>query len=99
MNDYQRLANASLEKIEARVRHFQSDFLQLKKSTTGLEVIRVMGKVDAARLPGDTGLNELLDDLGTFQNALSASLTAIERHNTELRLDTHNVIAALAQEP
>ena len=96
MSDYQRRANESLEQIEARIRHFQNDFLRLKKSTTGLEVIRVMGKIDAARLPGNIGLNELLNDLGTFQTALTTSLAAIEHHNSELRVDTDSVIAALA---
>lgn len=95
MVEYQHRANESLAKIEAKIRHFQNDFLQLKKSTTGLEVIRVMGKVDAARLPRDTGLTELIDDLGSFQSALSTSLAAIERHNTELRLDTHSVLHSL----
>jgi hypothetical protein len=97
MSDYQRRANESLEQIEARIRHFQNDFLRLKKSTTGLEVIRVMGTIDAARLPGDIGLRELLNDLGTFQTALTTSLVAIDDHNSALRVDTDSVIAALAQ--
>ncbi len=84
--------NAIINKIVA----FQEDCTRMKRCSASLEVIRVMGKVDAARLSGSHGgLNELINDLKTFQMAIADSLMTIEQFNAEMKYDTQKILAAL----
>ncbi len=96
-NEYQRRAVAGLQAIAQRVHAFEDDCRTMKRYAASLEVIRVMGKVDAARITGQTGaLNELIDDLKQFQGSIADSLMQVSRCNISMRNATDRVIATLA---
>lgn len=93
---YERKAQAGLSAIIRKIVSFQEDCQRMKKFAASLEVIRVMGKVDAARLiNAQNDLSALIDELGTFQATISQSLAQIEKHNNNMRHDTEGVIASL----
>lgn len=93
---YESRAQAGLNAIIRNIGSFQEDCQRMKKCAASLEVIRVMGKVDAARLiKAQNGLHELIDELGAFQATISQSLAQIEKHNNNMRHDTEGVIASL----
>ncbi len=94
--EYQTRANASLQTIVRNINTFQDDCSRMKKCAASLEVIRVMGKVDAARLShNNSSLNDLIDELGAFQTGISQSLNKIDRFNAHMRHDTEGVIGSL----
>ncbi len=93
---YERKAQEGLNAIIRNIDRFQEDCQRMKRCAASLEVIRVMGKVDAARLiNAQNGLHELIDELGAFQTTISQSLIEIEKHNSNMRHDTEGVIASL----
>jgi len=95
---YQKKANSSMEAIVRKIASFQEDCSRMKRCAASLEVIRVMGKVDAARLANDSdGLNELIDELGVFQSAIAQNLNIIEKNNSSLRSEAERVIASLTK--
>ncbi len=97
MEEYQQRASDGLKEIICKIDQFQEDCRRLKKCAASLEVIRVMGKIDAARLhSAPSGLNELIDELGKFQLSISQSLSKIEQHNASMRFDADSVITSLA---
>lgn len=94
--EYQTRANASLQTIVRNINTFQGDCSRMKRCAASLEVIRVMGKVDSARLiNASDSLNGLIDELGTFQTTIAQSLSVIEKNNSSLRHDAEGVIASL----
>ncbi len=94
--EYQKKAGEGLNSITGKIKKFQEDCRRMKLCGTSLEVIRVMGKVDAARLSvSQGGLNELINDLKTFQTSISGSLFKIEQFNAGMQYDTQKIIAAL----
>ena len=96
IEDYQTRAGDGLRSILEKIDTFQEDCHRMKMFAASLEVIRVMDKVDAARLTGPLGaLNELIDDLQIFQASVSESLMAIVRSNIRMQVDTRAVIDAL----
>lgn len=59
-------------------------------------MIRVMGKVDAARLSvSQGGLTGLINDLKLFQTSIAESLLKIEQFNRGIKYDTQKVISEL----
>lgn len=95
-HEYEQKANAGLQAIMRDIERFQEDCQRMKKCTASLEVIRVMGKVDAARLSlPQSGLNELIEELKTFQSTISESLGKIEKHSASMRYDAQGVVASL----
>ena len=93
---YQQKAEGSLRNILHKIHRFQDDCSRMKKCAASLEVIRVMGKVDAARLShNNSSLNDLIDELGAFQTGISQSLNKIDRFNAHMRHDTEGVIGSL----
>lgn len=75
---YLQKALEGMRNIVAQAAQFQQDCQDMKRLSSGLEVTRVMGKVESARLTEDNdGLNELIDDLETFQSTISVSLREI----------------------
>lgn len=93
---YQQKAEGSLKNILHKIHRFQDDCSRMKKCAASLEVIRVMGKVDAARLShNSSSLNDLIDELGAFQTGISQSLNKIDRFNAHMRHDTEGVIGSL----
>lgn len=82
---YQAKVNEGIRAIAACIRQFQQDCASMKRLTMGLEVTRVMGKVESARLTDDgSGLSELIGDLGVFQSTLSGALKEIEGLNRRI---------------
>lgn len=88
-------AIASLEAINRQVEGFRQDWLGMKRLGTGLQVTRIMGKVECARLDGsENGFDALLNDLETFQQTIAAGLRDIEVSNQRIKLDTDSLLAA-----
>lgn len=79
---YQQNAIDSLYALSRQAERFHGSCTEMKRLAAGLEVTRVMGKIESARL--DTaaeGLNDLIDSLEDFQAAISESLKEIDRMN------------------
>ncbi len=86
---YEQKAAIGLASITRQIERFQNNCHRMKMLASSLEVIRVMGKVDAARLSGSNGdLNELINDLSIFQTSISGSLSKISQINHGMRYDT-----------
>jgi len=93
---YQTKAIEGLGIILSQIEQFHQNCHRMKLLASSLEVIRVIGKVDAARLTGSNGdLNELINDLRTFQTSISESLSKIEQINRHIKYDTQNAIVSL----
>lgn len=68
-----------------------------KMLASSLEVIRVMGKVDAARISVANGdLNELINDLSIFQTSIAASLGKIAQLNHGMKHETLSAVSTLS---
>ncbi|MFO1183379.1 MAG: PAS domain-containing protein [Bauldia sp.] len=79
---YQEKAAAGLRRIVEETQRFQQDCSEMKRLATALEVTRIMGKMECSRLLAvKGGLHQLIDDLATFQTAVSEALKDIEREN------------------
>lgn len=64
--------------------------------TDGRGIIRVMGKVDAARLSSNrSGLGELIDDLRDFQSFIVDSLSRIQKSSAVIQHGTDGVMKSL----
>lgn len=65
--EYQHKANASVRDILENIKRFRAICGRIKRFAASLEVIRVMGKVEAAHLSGSSSdLLGLIDELGNF---------------------------------
>jgi aerotaxis receptor len=79
---YQRIAVDSLHALSRQAERFHQSCTDMKRLAAGLEVTRVMGKIESARLDTTAeGLNDLIDSLEDFQTAISESLKEIDRMN------------------
>ncbi|MBN66288.1 MAG: chemotaxis protein [Rickettsiales bacterium] len=79
---YEAKALQGLRDISAQSEQFRQSCQDMKRLAAGLEVTRMMAKVESARLSVKVdGLNELIDDLDQFQNAISNGLKKIEQSN------------------
>lgn len=82
---YQRKAQDGLMAITDRAERFRQDCTEMKRLAGSLEVTRVMGKMESSYLAvAKSGLNELIDDLEAFQNAITAGLKEIDVHNQNI---------------
>lgn len=93
--EYRDKASLCLNTILKNITHFEMDCQRMKKCATSLEVIRVMGKVNAANHSSHSGLNELIDELKTFQTAISERIKTIESYRLSMKFDTEYVIKQL----
>ena len=83
---YRQKAIDGLTAINERVGSFRRDCAGMKRLTAGLEVTRVMGKMESARLTViKDGLNELIDDLEAFQAAVTDGLKEIDINNQSIQ--------------
>lgn len=65
----------------------------MKMLALGLEVTRLMGKVEASRLTqSKDGLTELLERLETLQVSISSSLRELEHVNSTVENSVNNLI-------
>ena len=86
---YMLKATEGLRSISEQTKKFQQDCKNMKMLTAGLEVTRVMGKVESSRLTATKGgLNELIADLESLQISISNSLREIEQMNRQIE---HNM--------
>lgn len=82
---YQQKAADGLRTISKQVALFLQACMEMKRLAAALEVTRVMGKVESARLSEQgSGLNELISDLDAFQQAIASGLKEIEHMNHDI---------------
>ncbi len=94
--EYEQKAIQGLATIVTNIDRFKEDCHRMKMCSSSLEVIRIMGKVDAARLDTtQSGLHELINELKLFQTSIAGSLQKIEHCNNGMQYDTKKIIAAL----
>lgn len=86
---YQQKAIDSLHAINRHVEIFHQAYADMKRLTAGLEVVRVLGKVETSHLKvNNNGLSGLMADLGSFQASIAAGLKEIDETNGHLQ---HNI--------
>lgn len=82
---YQEKAATGLRAIVRQAEQFMQSCTEMKRMAAALEVTRVMGKVESARLNQEgSGLNELINDLYAFQQAIAEGLKEIENMNRHI---------------
>lgn len=91
---YQAKAIAGLRAIMAQAASFQQDCTDMKRLATSLEVTRVMGKMESSRLLAKDGLDELIDELGSFQSAIDDGLKDIDVANRSIQQNARKMIAS-----
>ncbi len=92
---YSEKAAQGLDAISLQIRQFQQACLAMRKLTSILEVTRVMGKIESASLDASrTSLNDLIDDLGSFQKAILDGLKEIDESNKAIRFDIEQLLKA-----
>lgn len=80
--DYLARTEAGLADMVARARGFRNACEDMARLATGLEVMRVMGKVECARHDAARErLDDLLHELETFQKTVAAALKDLEQVN------------------
>jgi hypothetical protein len=90
---YQEKATKGLANIERQTRQFRDACLNMKRLVAALEVTRIMGKVETAHLARpEAGLNELIEDLETFQTTLGECLREIEELNRDVQSNVDQLL-------
>jgi aerotaxis receptor len=91
---YQKNAIESLHALSRQAERFHQSCTEMKRLAAGLEVTRVMGKIESARLDSAAeGLNDLIDSLEDFQIAISESLREIDRMNRSIHRNIQELLA------
>lgn len=83
--DYDRRAKHGMGDISRRVLAFRNDCIEMKRLSAGLEITRLLGKMESASLAEAEALVGVLGELGEFQRAVAADLRQIEALNVEIR--------------
>ncbi len=92
--EYRARATAGLEVIAKKIAGFQQSCLDMNRVATGLEVTRIMGKVECSRHTTiKDRLDELLNDLESFQKTIASALKEIERMNAHVRGEAQELLA------
>lgn len=97
---YSAKALANLENlvcIQQELGAFAEGTDDIKRLTSGLAAVRIMGKVEAGRLSSSV-LNDLITDLDSFQQILSEGLTEIQALNSDLSKRSGDLLEAHAAE-
>ena len=90
---YQKKAADGLAMIVKQAARFRQDCNEMKRLSAGLEVTRVMGKVESARIEGEnSGLTELIGDLEGFQSSVSDCLREINHMNQHIEYNTRKLL-------
>ncbi|MBI3437794.1 MAG: PAS domain-containing protein [Proteobacteria bacterium] len=85
---------SGLTDIVSKIAGFQQACVEMMRLAAGLEVTRVMGKVECSRHVGvKERMDELLGDLETFQRTIAASLKEIEHTNHRIRVEADGLLA------
>jgi len=91
--DYQHKANQSLNIISRQTENFHLICMEMKRLAAGLQVTRIMGKVESSRLPAEkSGLMELIADLENFQATISDGLRTIDRINRHIQTHIRQLV-------
>ena len=93
--EYRAKAAAGLADIAKKIEGFKQACVEMTRLAAGLEVTRVMGKVECSRhLKVKDRMDELLNDLESFQKTIAASLKEIERANHKISNDADRLLAS-----
>jgi len=95
--DYSAKALENLSHIQRDLKVFSKGTDEIKRLTSGLAAVRIMGKVEAGRLSSSV-LNDLITDLDSFQHILSKGLTEIQVLNSDLSKRSGQFLSAHAAE-
>lgn len=87
----------NLVSIQQELGAFAEGTDEIRRLTSGLAAVRIMGKVEAGRLSSSV-LNDLITDLDSFQQVLSEGLTEIQSLNTDLSKRSGHLLDAHAAE-
>lgn len=100
----EQLSNQGIEKSKRSITEIEVEFSKFKavsdevrKLATGLEIVSVTGKIEAAKIKQQSGeLLGLLSDLANFKASLKSSLKEIENIGKDLSAHTHELQGQLA---
>jgi aerotaxis receptor len=96
---YRQKAIDGLTAINERVSSFRQDCAEMRRLAAGLEVTRIMGKVESARQTViRSGLSELIADLETFQAALTDGLKEIDSNNQHIQTNARRLVEIVGQQ-
>jgi PAS domain S-box-containing protein len=91
---YQQSAIDGLHAIESQAERFHQSCTEMKRLAAGLEVTRVMGKVESSRLSvAKDGLNDLIDTLESFQTSVLDSLKEIDTMNRAIQRNIQQLLS------
>ncbi len=92
--EYSAKAAAGLQDIAKKVAGFQQTCIEMTRLAAGLEVTRIMGKVECSRHGSvKDRTDELLNDLEAFQKTIAAALKDIEHMNHAIRAEANGLLA------
>jgi aerotaxis receptor len=95
--EYGARAIAGLQGIAREAKHFHQACTEMARLAAGLEVTRIMGKVECSRHARvKDRLDELLCDLDVFQKTVAAALREIEVKNQAIQQQTGALLANAA---
>ncbi|MEZ5892965.1 MAG: PAS domain-containing protein [Parvularculaceae bacterium] len=94
---YMARAKAGLLDIAHKADGFRQSCLDMSRLATGLEVMRVIGKVECSRHAAvKDRVDKLLSDLEMFQRTISGALREIAHVNRQIHEETETLIARAA---
>jgi aerotaxis receptor len=92
--EYRALAAEGLREIAKKIAGFQQACIEMTRLAAGLEVTRIMGKVECSRHASvKERTDELLSDLEAFQKTIAAALKEIERLNQYIHTEANGLLA------
>lgn len=95
--DYETRAREGITLIAPSVSRFEDACADMKRLAAGLEVTRIVGKMESARLIGENaGLDGLLQDLGAFQQSISLGLNALAKQSRTIASGLREASEAIA---
>jgi hypothetical protein len=93
--EYRARATASLQDIARKIDGFHQACIDMSRLVAGLDVTRIMGKVECSRHTSvKDRLDELLGDLEGFQRTIGVALKEIDRMNQFILAETRGLLAA-----
>jgi aerotaxis receptor len=93
--EYRARAASSLQEISRKIDGFHQACIDMSRLVAGLDVTRIMGKVECSRhVSVKDRLDELLSDLEAFQRTIASALKEIDRMNQFIRAETKGLLAA-----